>query len=117
VPLNDPRIRKTLYKLHLYIQPVGTTNIAVNVKLDLDDKDVLQPDSIQMSNTNESVAFYGTTESRYGVSVYGGKLKTVYEKQLVGSGFLVSLQFICDQLTPPVVFDAATIEFASHDRR
>jgi hypothetical protein len=70
-----------------------------------------------MSNTNESVAFYGTTEARYGVSVYGGKLKTVYEKQLVGSGFLVSLQFICDQLTPPVVFDAATIEFASHDRR
>jgi hypothetical protein len=117
VPLNDPRIRKTLYKLHLYIQPVGTTNIALNVKLDLDDKDVLQPDSIQMSNTNESVAFYGTTEARYGVSVYGGKLKTVYEKQLVGSGFLVSLQFICDQLTPPVVFDAATIEFASHDRR
>jgi hypothetical protein len=117
VPLNDPRIRKTLYKLHLYIQPVGTTNIALNVKLDLDDKDVLQPDSIQMSNTNESVAFYGATEARYGVSVYGGKLKTVYEKQLVGSGFLVSLQFICDQLTPPVVFDAATIEFASHDRR
>lgn len=117
VPLNDPRIRKTLYKLHLYIQPVGTTNITTNVKLDLDDKDVLQPDSIQMSNTNESVAFYGTTESRYGVSVYGGKLKTVYEKQLVGSGFLVSLQFVCDQLTPPVMFDAATIEFASHDRR
>lgn len=117
VPLNDPRIRKTLYKLHLYIQPIGTTNITANVKLDLDDKDVLQPDSIQMSNTNESVAFYGATEARYGVSVYGGKLKTVYEKQLVGSGFLVSLQFVCDQLTPPVVFDAATIEYASHDRR
>lgn len=117
VPLNDPRIRKTLYKLHLYIQPVGTTTITANVKLDLDDKDVIQPDSIQMSNTNESVAFYSATEARYGVSTYGGKLKTVYEKQLIGSGFLVSLQFVCDQLTPPVVFDAATIEFASHDRR
>lgn len=117
VPLNDPRIRKTLYKLHLYIEPVGTTNITTNLKFDLDDKDVLQPDSIELSNTNESVAFYGATEARYGVSVYGGKLKTVYEKQLVGSGFLVSLQFICDQLTPPVVFDAATIEFMSHDRR
>lgn len=117
VPLNDPRIRKTLYKLHLYIEPVGTTNITTNLKFDLDDKDVLQPDSIELSNTNESVAFYGATESRYGSVVYGGKLKTVYEKQLVGSGFLVSLQFICDQLTPPVVFDAATIEFMSHDRR
>jgi hypothetical protein len=117
VPLTDPRIRKTMYKLHLYIDPVGTTNITANVKFDLDDKDVLQPDSIQMSNASESVAFYGATETRYGVSVYGGKLKTVYEKQLVGSGFLVSLQFICDQLTPPVVFDAATIEFMAHDRR
>lgn len=117
VALNDPRIRKTLYKLHLYIDPVGTTNITTNLKFDLDDKDVLQPDSIQMSNTNESVAFYGATEARFGVSVYGGKLKTVYEKQVVGSGFLISLQFICDQLTPPVVFDAATIEYSSHDRR
>jgi hypothetical protein len=117
VPLNDPRIRKTFYKLHLYIDPVGTTNITANVKLDLDDKDVLQPDSIQMSNTNESVAFYGATEARFGTSTYGGKLKTVYEKQIVGSGFLVSLQFVCDQITPPVVFDAATLEYASHDRR
>lgn len=117
VPLNDPRIRKTFYKLHLYLDPVGTTTITANVKLDLDDKDVVQPDSIQMSNTNESVAFYGATEARFGISIYGGKLKTVYEKQIVGSGFLMSLQFVCDQLTPPVVFDAATIEYALHDRR
>lgn len=117
VPINDPRIRKTFYKLHLYVDPVGTTRITVNLKLDLDDVDVIQPDAIEMSNLSESVAFYGSTSAIYGVSVYGGKLKTVYEKQLVGSGFLMSLQFICDTVMPPVVFDAATVEFASHDRR
>ena len=117
VPLNDPRIRKTFYKLHLYIDPVGTTFITTNLRLDLDDKDVLQPDAIEMSNLSESVGFYGATTAIYGVSVYGGKLKTVYEKQLVGSGFLMSLQFICDTEMPPVVFDAATVEYALHDRR
>ena len=70
-----------------------------------------------MSNLAESVGFYGATTAIYGVSVYGGKLKTVYEKQLVGSGFLMSLHFICDTIMPPVVFDAATVEYASHDRR
>jgi hypothetical protein len=63
VPLNDPRIRKTFYKLHLYIDPVGTTLITTNLRLDLDDKDVLQPEAIEMSNLAESVGFYWSNYS------------------------------------------------------
>lgn len=117
VPINDPRIRKTFYKLHLYLDPIGSTFITANLKLDLDDIDVIQPESIEMTNTAENVAFYGVPASTYGTVVYGGKLKTVFEKQLVGSGFLMSLQFTCSELMSPVVFDAATVEYASHDRR
>jgi hypothetical protein len=49
--------------------------------------------------------------------VFGTKLKRVFESQLVGSGFSASLQFVSDSSVPPFSLDAATIEYATHDRR
>lgn len=117
VPVNDPRIRKAFYKLVLYIDPAGSVDVSAALKLDFDDEGLIQPDVIQFSNTTGTVGFYGSPTATYGVARYGSKLKKVFSTQVVGSGFTVSLQFTSNSIDPPFSLDAATLEFASFDRR
>lgn len=117
VPITDPRVRKTFYKLFLYTDPQGSVDVAVSLKLDFDDAGVIQPPAIVFSNTTGVVGFYGSPNSIYGTTLYGNKLKKLFQSQLIGSGFTVSLQFVSDSSDPPFSLDAATIEFASFDRR
>lgn len=117
VSVNDPRIRKAFYKLVLYIDPKGSVDINAALKLDFDNEGSIQPDVIPFSNTTETVGFYGEPTAIYGTAKYGSKLKKVFEAQTVGSGFTVSLQFTSNSDDPPFSLDAATLEFATFDRR
>lgn len=117
VHINDPRIRKTFYKLHIYLEPQGSVEIDVNLKLDFDNVGSVQPSTISLSNITETVGLYGAAPSLYGEVTFGDKLKRVFETPVIGSGFSVSLQFISDSISPPFSFDAATLEYMSHDRR
>jgi hypothetical protein len=117
VPINDFRVRKTFYKLYLYTDPQGSVTTSVNLKLDFDDQGSIQPSTIVLSNSAGSVGFYGTSSAKYGTTVYGDKLKKQFQTQVVGSGFSVSLQFVSDSQDPPFSLDAATLEYATHDRR
>jgi hypothetical protein len=118
VPVNDPRIRKTFYKLFLYTDPQGSVNMSANLKLDFDDFGSIQPETISLSNVNSSsVGFYGTSTAKYGATKYGTKLKKLFQTQVIGSGFSVSLQFVSDGTDPPFSLDAATLEYSNHDRR
>lgn len=117
VVINDPRLRKTFYKLFLYLDPKGSVSFETNLKLDFDDSGIVQPETISISNTSGTVAFYGDSTAKYGTALYGGKLKNVYETQVIGSGFAVSLQFTSNNTTPAFSLDAATLEFATFDRR
>jgi hypothetical protein len=117
VSINDPRIRKTFYKLFLYTDPQGGVTTSVNLKLDFDTQGSIQPDTIQLSNEAGSVSFYGASGARYGTTVFGSKLVKQFETQVIGSAFSVSLQFVSDGQNPPFSLDAATLEYATHDRR
>jgi hypothetical protein len=117
VPINDPRIRKAFYKLFLYTDPQGSVTASVNLKLDFDDEGVIQPDTITLSNSTGVAGFYSSPLSVYGSTTYGTKLQQLFQTQLVGSGFTVSLQFVSDSVDPPYSLDAATLEFSSYDRR
>lgn len=117
VPINDFRMRKTFYKLYLYTDPQGSVTTSVNLKLDFDDQGSIQPPTITFSNDTGSVGFYGSSGAKYGTTVYGDKLKKQFQTQVVGSGFSVSLQFVSDSQDPPFSLDAATLEYATHDRR
>ena len=117
VPLNDPQLRKTVYKLHLYTDPDGSIETTVNLKFDFDEEDVVQPAPISLSNTGQEVSIYGRSTSVYGTSVFGGKLKKVFTTQTIGSGFNVSLQFTSSDTFPPFSLDAAVLEFGTFDRR
>jgi hypothetical protein len=117
VPVNDPRVRKTFYKLFLYTDPQGSVATQVSLKLDFDTEGTIQPEPIVLENTTGSVGFYGTSTAKYGTTVYGTKLKTLFETQVIGSGFTAALQFVSNNTNPPFSLDAATLEFATFDRR
>lgn len=118
VPINDPRVRKTFYKLFLYTDPLGSVTTSVNLKLDFDDRGSIQPETITLSNVSiGSVGFYGTSTAKYGTTVYGDRLKRLFQTQVVGSAFSVSLQFVSNSTDPAFSLDAATLEYSTHDRR
>lgn len=114
-PVQDPRIRKTFYKLTTYVDPEGSISGNVTPKIDFDEPNVIQPQAIGLSNTVGVASFYGV--STYGSSTYGGKLKYAFTSQLIGSGFTFSLQYIFESTDPPFSLDALTIEFAPNDRQ
>jgi hypothetical protein len=117
MPINDPRIRKAFYKAYLYLDPQGSVTTLMNLKLDFDDADVIQPDTITLSNAAGAIGLYGSQTAKYGTSVYGEKLKNVFQTQVIGSGFAVSLQFVSQSQDPPYSLDAVTLEYSTHDRR
>mgnify|MGYP003113891662 FL=1 len=62
-PVNDPRIRKTFYKLILYTEPSGGLSADVNLKLDFEKDLDFQPASIPFSSLAEGTFFYNDSSS------------------------------------------------------
>ena len=116
MPINDPRIRKTFYKMFLYTDPQGSVSFDVSLKLDFDQKNSVQPTKIDFNNATGTVAFMG--QATYGsTAVYSSKLKTLFETQIIGSAFVVSLQYTSDSVDPPFSLDAITLEYTTNTRR
>jgi hypothetical protein len=115
LPLSDPRVRKTLYKLTTYVNPEGSITGSVNPVLNFSQADVIQPPAITLQNTADSPFFYGTAV--YGVAKYGGTLTYSFTSQMIGSGFTISLQYSFSSITPPFSLDAITIEYLNNDRQ
>ena len=116
MPINDPRVRKTFYKMFLYTDPQGSVSFDVSLKLDFDQKNSVQPTQIDFNNATGTVAFMGA--ATFGsTAVYSSKLKTLFETQIIGSAFVVSLQYTSDSVDPPFSLDAITLEYATNTRR
>ena len=116
LPINDARIRKTFYKAILYTDPQGSVSFDLNLKLDFDQQNSIQPANIVFDNATTEVSFYGNV-TYGGTATYGQKLLTLFETQLIGSGFVASLQFESDSTDPPFSLDAVTLEFGINTRR
>jgi hypothetical protein len=113
--MDQPTVRKTLYKVKLYTNAQGTVIGNLNLRFDYDEPDVVQPNTLPFSNITNTVSVYGI--ATYGTGTFGGKLVTQFTKQVVGSGFAVSLEYSFTEETPPFTLDAVTLEFAYHDRQ
>ena len=64
-PVNDPRIRKTFYKLILYTEPSGSVDTEVSLKLDFEKDLDFQPSSITFSSSAEGTFFYNDSSSLF----------------------------------------------------
>ena len=114
-PINDPNLRKTMYKASLYVDPEGAFSAVMTPKYDFDDAGIIQPESVTFSNQTSTAAFYGVTA--YGAGVYGGRLRFKFDTQLTGSGFVVGFQFTSDTSDPPFSFDSLVLQYGQYGRR
>ena len=51
-PISDARFRKSVYKTTVYTDPQGTINLSLNLKYDLSETGVIEPDTITLENTS-----------------------------------------------------------------
>ena len=115
IPIEDPRVRKTFYKIFLYTDPQGSVAFDLSLKLDFDEAGTVQPAPISIQNVQGVVGFFGT--GVFGTTTYGAKLVKLFESQVVGSGFAVSFLFDSATQAPPFSLDALTVEYATNARR
>ena len=116
-PINDPRIRKTIYKAQFYLDPEGRVNFDLNLKFDFDESGAVVMPAVTFTNaTSNASQFYGI--GAYGSATFGAKLQKVFSAQTTGSGNTISAQFEADNNTDvPYALDALTLEYATHARR
>ena len=124
MPITDPQIRKTMYKLTLYAQPTRTMNVDVNFKIDFDagnDPSVIQPPTISVSSSaaGGGISLFGASTSVYGGSgvTYGGVLDQIYKQNLVGSFKTIAMRITDNSTNPTFTLDTAVLEYRQHDRQ
>ena len=122
MPITDPQIRKTMYKLTLYAQPTGTMNLDVGFSIDFDSKNdpgIIQPPIIQIGASGGGVSLYGASTSIYGGAntKYGGNLDKIYKENLVGSFKTVAMRITDNSTNPTFTLDTAVLEYREHDRQ
>lgn len=113
--INDPRLRKTIYKITSYLSCEGGLDGAVSLRFDFDDPQAIQPSQLDIVCTQDEASRYGT--ALYGVATYGSKMRTIFTNQAVGSGFTVSAQYTFNNTKPPFSLDSVALEFATEDRQ
>tara|TARA_R100001086_G_scaffold228822_1_gene148455 strand:+ start:524 stop:2497 length:1974 start_codon:yes stop_codon:yes gene_type:complete len=117
MPINDPRVRKTFYRMFLYTDPQGSVALDVALKYDFEEEGIIQPAEINFNNTSgsDAIALYG--DATFGTGTYGGTVKRLFDSQTVGSGFVVSLVFTSESTNAPYSLDALTLEYGTYGRR
>jgi hypothetical protein len=118
MPVTDPQVRKTFYKLTSYLEPTGPVSVILNLKYDFGrvrGEDVIQPSSDTIVSTGSGVAYYG--EAVYGESAYGGDLDVVYTNVVIGAGKTVALRYEDNSTNPSFSLDTAILEFTQNDRQ
>lgn len=120
MPITDPQIRKTFYKVTLYAEPTGNMDLALNIKYDFStgsSNQVLQPATQAISSTGSSVFIFGASSSIFSTSKFGGELDKVYPTNVVGSGKTVALRFEDFSTNPTFTLDTALFEYSQEDRQ
>ena len=122
MPITDPQIRKTLYKLTLYAEPTGTMLLDVNFKIDFDTKNdpgIVQPNTIEIGASGGGVSLFGASTSIYGGAgvTFGGNLDKIYKENVIGSFKTVAMRITDNSTNPTFTLDTAVLEYRQHDRQ
>lgn len=113
--IDDPRRRKTVFKVHTYVDPDGEVVGDATLKFDFDQVGLIQPNKIMFSSSANAGSRYGTAV--YGVSRYSGKLTTIFSKLTIGSGFNVSVQYEFNTDSPPFSLDTVVLEYSTEGKQ
>ncbi len=136
MPITDPQMRKSFYKMTLYAEPKGDMDIAFNVKYDFDESGsttTIQPPSQDVSITSGGVFAFGSSRSVFGNVIsapnvpqvsdpgdaarFGGNISKVYPNNIIGSGKTISIRVADRSINPTFTLDAALLEYSQNDRQ
>ena len=114
ISINDPRVRKTMYKATSFYDPEGDVSGSLIFKYDFQRPGVIQPSTSSLTGGG---AFSIFGDASYGSSDYGGNPETVIETNTTGSFFTVSLQYEFNAANPPFIVDTVLLEYSNNDRK
>lgn len=118
--VNDPQIRKTLYKMTLFVDISGNFSVDVNFTFDLfkikNSNDSIKPPTIILGSTNNPNVTYGSSTAIFGTSTFGQEFDRVYNTPLIGSGKTFSFRIEDSSTNPSFSLDTAVFELATNDR-
>ena len=124
MPITDPEVRKTAYKLTLYTNPTGQMQLKFRLLFNFDsggDNRVQQPEEIAVGGAGSTtgVLLFGAPNAIYGATnvTYGAKLKKVYEENLIGSFKTAAMRITSDSTDPPFTLDSAVLQYRQNDRQ
>ena len=129
MPINDPQMRKTFYKLDMYIKPFGAINITAGIKFNQGAVGYIQPATFSITQTGGGSGIYGDNTQKYsstnpsdptyGVNsaTYGAARTQSYKNQVVGSGETVAIRIEDLSSDASFLLDTAIFEFATDDRQ
>tara|TARA_E500000081_G_scaffold126580_1_gene133834 strand:+ start:2235 stop:3857 length:1623 start_codon:yes stop_codon:yes gene_type:complete len=117
MPIQDPTIRKTFYKLGLYLDPEGQITATINVKYDLGEASVIQPNAVNITTTGTALTFLNVSSSTYDSDTYSGDLDKLYNSNVVGSGKTVAIRIEEESTNPPFRLDTAVLEYSIETRQ
>lgn len=120
MPISDPQVRKTFYKMTLYAEPMGDMLLDINLKYDFGtstNTGIIQPATFNVSSTGDSVYIFGSSNSVFGTATFGGELDKVYNKNVIGSGKTIAIRIEDSSTNPSFTLDTMLLEFAQNDRQ
>ena len=122
MPIDDPQLRKTLYKMTLYVETGGNFSVKVDFNYDIfkikNYNEQVQPRTITLENLNNaSAAIYGDSSSLYGTAQFGLELDKVYNTPVIGAGSTFSFRIEDNSTNPSHSLDTAVFDYATFDRR
>jgi len=120
MPLSDPQMRKSFYKMTLYAEPTGSMSLDLNVKYDFGSSTntgVIQPATQSVESTGTSVFIFGDSNSVFNTSTYGGELDKIYSTNIIGSGKTIAIRIEDNSTNPTFTLDTALLEFRQNDRQ
>ncbi len=120
MPIQDPQIRKTFYRVTTYVEPTATLSLDINLSYDFAGQGrgtTIDPPTSTLVSTAGAVSLYGAPTSIYNTSTYGSFADRVYETFALGSGKTVSIRYEDDSTNPTFKLDTAVLEFRTNERQ
>ena len=118
VPLNDPSVRKTIYKGTAYLKINGAFELRQTLQFDYAQAGSYQS-SEQLDSSNSATVTYGSATYGASTSIFGTAPDAIFNVQTRGSGFVVSILYETLGNNADAVFtiDSAALKYITNARR
>jgi hypothetical protein len=112
--MEDPEIRKILYKVNTFLKSEGNTEVFVGISYDYDDTNSSNPSSYNFS-TEGAAAYFGTAIYDAG-DIYDGNPSPVALNNIAGSGKSISVSYVTNNTNASHTIQAVTLTYGLGDR-